>query len=39
LGKSQPQRPRIFETCVHPPDAAKALQPFIKFRDGLLVVL
>ena len=25
LGKSQPQRPRVLETCLHPPHAAKAL--------------
>ena len=25
LGKSQPQRPRVLETCVHPPHAKKAL--------------
>src|SRR3984893_1963863 len=24
LGKSQPQRPRVLETCVHPPHAKKA---------------
>ena len=31
LGKSQPQCPRVLETCVHPPHAAKALQPLMKF--------
>jgi hypothetical protein len=31
LGKSQPQRPRVLETCVHPSHAAKALQSLIKF--------
>jgi hypothetical protein len=25
LGKSQPQRPRVLETCLHPPHVAKAL--------------
>jgi hypothetical protein len=31
LGKSQPQRPRILKTCVHPPHAAKTLQSLIEF--------
>src|SRR5262249_52432637 len=36
LGKSQPQRPRVLETCLNPPHAPKALQSLIKFRNGLL---
>ena len=31
LGKSQPQRPRVLETRIHPPNAAKALQSMTKF--------
>jgi hypothetical protein len=31
LGKSQPQWPRLLETRLHPPHAAKALQSLIKF--------
>src|SRR5215831_2834306 len=33
LGKSQPQRPRVLETCLNPPHAPKALQSLIKFRN------
>ena len=35
LGKSQPQRPRVLETRIHPPNAAKALQSMTKSWDGL----
>ena len=35
LGKSQPQRPCVLETCLNPPHVAKALQSLIKFRNGL----